>query len=51
MINFVFLIFKDPGYLNSNKSLLDLLMKYEPKDICPFCKIKKPLRSRHCDIC
>lgn len=53
------LIKKDPGFLmnkdKSNKSkeqkLLDLLKIHESDDICPDCIIKKPSRSKHCDIC
>ena len=44
----------DPGLLRKNGrrvDILSLLDKYDPSQICPDCKIYKPPRSRHCEIC
>ena len=59
VIFYIKLVVGDPGYLgksqknknNKEKRLLQLLKVHESDDICPECMIKKPIRSRHCDIC
>lgn len=45
---------RDPGKLRPNfKSVtfLDLLLKFNPTELCPDCKIIRTSRSRHCAIC
>lgn len=51
LVNFIILTQIDPGYLKQDHKLLELLLKYESSNICPHCNIRKPPRSKHCDVC
>lgn len=49
---FLFVALKNPGYIKgSNFTYFQLYEKYESHLICPDCKIFRPARSRHCQIC
>ena len=55
----VYLAFKDPGRLTDERyedgdlpdEFFELLMKHDPNNICPDCRIVKTLRCRHCYQC
>ena len=42
-----------PGIIrpDPNIDFMELLEKFDPIDLCPDCKIIKPPRSMHCNIC
>jgi len=45
---------KDPGYVkpdSENFTFIDLLLKLNPADLCPDCRVIRTPRSRHCAIC
>mmetsp|Transcript_8801 Transcript_8801/g.9518 ORF Transcript_8801/g.9518 Transcript_8801/m.9518 type:complete len:522 (-) Transcript_8801:197-1762(-) len=53
LVLFVIVWQTDPGYIEpkDHMSLLQLLMKHNPENVCPHCVVYKPPRSRHCTIC
>ena len=60
LIFFFLVCFFNPGYYPQQRyedqkknmlTLLTLMQKREPFQICMDCQIVKPPRSRHCDIC
>jgi palmitoyltransferase len=53
IVFFVVVCLKNPGYIKKNheKMLLDLTKTIECYQICPECVVKRPPRSRHCQIC
>ena len=42
---------KDPGHLKQEYQIDHLLRFVNPLDMCPYCKVLKTPRSRHCNIC
>ena len=53
LIFFVIVCCKNPGYMKKNHEhlLLDLTKTVECYQICPECVVRRPPRSRHCQIC
>ena len=53
LIFYIFTWILDPGYMYQPENNLVKLLEEnkEPEKICPDCRIIKPDRSRHCDIC
>ena len=41
----------DPGVVRSQEDFMALVASHEPADLCAFCQIKAPKRSRHCVYC
>ena len=53
LILFVIVCCKNPGYMKKNHEhlLFDLTKSVECYQICPECVVRRPPRSRHCQIC